>query len=106
MDILGHLAVAVSLQLLTRRLTGSWMAGALVATAWAVSREVTQAEYRWIEVYGGGLRANMPWWGGLDLRVWEQPDPWLDWMLPTLVVCALALCRCDWLTSGRSRDSE
>src|SRR5690348_4063049 len=91
MDILGHLFLALFLQLLTRRLSGSWMAGALVATAWVVSREVTQAEYRWIELYGSGLRANMPWWGGLDPRVWERLDPWLDWILPTMLVCGLGL---------------
>jgi len=90
MDILGHLVLALILQFLTLRLCGSWMAGALVASAWAISREVTQAEYRWIELFGSGLRANMPWWGGLDPRVWQRLDPWLDWILPTLLVFALA----------------
>lgn len=91
MDMLGHLALALLLQLLAVRLCGSWVAGALVASAWAISREVTQAEYRWIELYGSGLRANMPWWGGLDPRVWQRLDPWLDWILPTLLACAVAL---------------
>ena len=90
MDILGHLVLALLLQLLTLRLCGSSTAGALVASAWAVSRELTQAEYRWIELYGGGLRANMPWWGGLDPRVWQRLDPWLDWVLPTMLVFSLA----------------
>lgn len=89
--MLGHLALALLLQLLAVRLCGNWAAGALVASAWAVSREVTQAEYRWIELYGSGLRANMPWWGGLDPRVWQKPDAWLDWILPTALVFTLAL---------------
>ena len=54
MEILGHLGLAVVLQLLVVRLSGSWFAGALVAGAWAISREITQAEYRWIEIYGSG----------------------------------------------------
>jgi hypothetical protein len=56
-----------------------------------VSREIAQAEYRWIEQFGGGLRANMPWWGGLDHRVWMKLDPWLDWIVPSLVAIAIAL---------------
>lgn len=91
MEILAHLVLAVLLQLLVLGLCGSWMGGAAAATAWAVSREVTQAEYRWIELYGGGLRANMPWWGGLDPRVWQRLDPWLDWLLPTMLVFTVAL---------------
>lgn len=91
MEILGHLVLAVVLQMLVVRLCGSWFAGALVASAWAISREITQAEYRWIEIYGRGLRSNMPWWGGFDLRVWNRLDPWLDWLLPTALVVGIAL---------------
>ena len=100
MEILAHLALAVLLQLIVLWICRSWMGGALVATAWVVSREITQAEYRWIELFGSGVRANMPWWGGLDLRVWQRLDPWLDWLLPTMLVWAVALlaaarARCD-----------
>jgi hypothetical protein len=91
MEILAHLILAVLLQLLVVRLCKSWMAGALVASAWTISREITQAEYRWIELYGSGLRSNMPWWGGFDLRVWQRLDPWLDWLLPTILVWTLVL---------------
>ena len=27
-----------------------------------ILRELAQAEYRWIEQFGAGVRANMPWW--------------------------------------------
>ena len=91
MDIIGHIALAILLQLLAVRLTGNWLAGAAAAGAWAISREITQAEYRWIEQFGGGLRANMPWWGGLDPAVWQKVDPWLDWIVPTLVAIGIAL---------------
>jgi hypothetical protein len=89
--MLAHIALALLIQIIIARLCRSWAAGAAAATAWAVSREITQAEYRWIEQFGGGLRANMPVLGAFDLRVWQKPDPWMDWMVPALVACAVAL---------------
>lgn len=86
-----HVVLAVLIQLPVALLFRSWLAGAAAATAWSVSREITQAEYRWIELYGRGLRESMPWWGGFDIRVWQKVDPWLDWVLPTVLVFALAL---------------
>ena len=91
MNIVAHIGLAILLQLLVGRLCRNWFAGAAAAAAWAISREITQAEYRWIEHLGGGLRANMPWWGGLDLKVWQTADPWLDWIVPTAVTFAIAL---------------
>lgn len=88
--MLAHCLVALMTQLGGRALTQSWWAGAFAASAWALSREITQAEYRWIEAYGGGLRANMPWWGSLDARVWNKVDPWADWLAPTALVLAIA----------------
>lgn len=89
--MIDHIVLAVLIQLGIRFALKSWSAGAAAAIAWFVSREITQAEYRWIEHYGGALRANMPWWGGLDLRVWQHADPWLDWIAPAAVVTAIAL---------------
>jgi hypothetical protein len=87
----GHILLALAIQLLVKLLARSWAAGAAAASAWFISREITQAEYRWIERFGGGLRANMPWWGGLDPRVWQHLDPWVDWIAPSLVVVAIAV---------------
>ena len=89
--MIGHLVVALALQVLVVAATRSWWGGAFAAAAWAIAREVTQAEYRWIEHHGGGLRANMPWWGGFDPIVWQTLDPWLDWIVPTLLAVAIAL---------------
>ncbi len=89
--MIGHLALALALQLLVVAATRSWWAGAFAAVAWAISRELTQAEYRWIEHHGGGLRANMPWWGGFDPIVWQNADPWLDWLAPTVFAAGIAL---------------
>lgn len=79
------------MQLGVRALTRSWLAGTVGACAWAIAREITQAEYRWIEAFGAGRRANMPWWGGFDPRVWQKLDPWLDWLLPCALTIALAI---------------
>ena len=93
LGLIGHVALALGTQAVVDWLTRSRVAGACTAIAWAVAREVAQAEYRWIERFGGGLRANMPWWGGLDLAVWTTADQWLDWLLPTLAVLAVAWWR-------------
>lgn len=88
--MIQHIVVALALQLLLRAILRSWGAGTAAACAWAIAREITQAEYRWIEWFGSGLRANMPWWGGLDPRVWQKADPWLDWLVPCAVVLVVA----------------
>lgn len=99
--MIGHLAIALAVQLLVVAVTRNWWGGALAAAGWAISREITQAEYRWIEQYGGGLRANMPWWGGLDPLVWQKVDPWVDWIAPTLLATVVAL-----IATWRERQSS
>lgn len=89
--MIQHIAVALLTQAAVALPLRSWAAGAVAASAWAISHEVTQAEYRWIEQFGAGRRANMPWWGGVDPAVWERVDPWLDWIVPTLAVTGIAL---------------
>jgi hypothetical protein len=88
--MIDHIVLAVLIQLVVRFISGSWIAGAAAACAWFISRELAQAEYRWIEQFGAGLRANMPWWGGFDLRVWPKADQWLDWIVPSAVSLGLA----------------
>lgn len=50
-------------------------------------REITQAEYRWIEQYGSGHRSNMPWYGGVDPKAWNYTSFVVDLILP-LAVCS------------------
>lgn len=88
--MIDHIFLAVLIQLVVRFISGSWAAGAAAACAWFISRELAQAEYRWIEEFGAGLRANMPWWGGFDLRVWPKLDQWLDWIVPSALTLAIA----------------
>ena len=87
---LEHMAIAVVLQFALARLTGNWWLGAGIASAYFLGREIAQAEYRWIEHFGGGLRANMPWWGPFDLRVWVTADQWADWIGPLAATTLIA----------------
>jgi len=90
MNYIEHTLVALIVQIVVARVTGNWWAGAALASAYFVGREVAQAEYRWIESYGHGLRANMPWWGPFDPRVWRTLDQWVDWLGPLTSTCLLA----------------
>ena len=99
--MLAHILLALVIQLIVGVSFRSFPAGAAAASAWAIAREITQAEYRWIEQFGSGLRANMPWWGGLDPRVWQSPDAWFDWTIPCVTVVLVALIAR--LMRGRSR---
>ncbi len=91
MIYIEHIALALFLQTITARLTSSWWAGAGVASAYFLGRELAQAEYRWIEYLGHGLRTNMPWWAPFDRRVWTTLDQWMDWAGPIAATSALAL---------------
>ena len=82
-----HAAISLVIQALGGLLTGNWWLGGLVACTWWVAREHTQAEYRWIEKYGQGKRANMPDWAGFDYRVWNVPSL-VDFIAP-VVACSI-----------------
>ena len=82
-----HAAISLVIQALVGLLTGNWWLGGLLACTWWIAREHTQAEYRWIEKYGQGKRANMPDWAGFDYRVWNVPSL-LDFIAP-VVACSI-----------------
>lgn len=86
----GHIIIALAVQALVGLTTGDWWAGAAWGAGFYVGRELAQAEYRWIETYGQGRRANMPRWGAFDPRVWRKLDSWLDWALPAAAVVLVA----------------
>lgn len=85
-----HLAFALVFQLVIGLATDNWWAGAAFGAAFYLGREHAQAEYRWIERFGLGKRANMPLFGGLDPRVWNLKSLG-DCLLPLLLVSTLAL---------------
>ena len=84
-----HVAIAIAVQLVIGLVTGDWFAGACFGSAFYIGREITQAEYRVIEQFYDGKRANMPWYGGFEPRAWELKSL-LDWILPT-VTCLIIL---------------
>jgi hypothetical protein len=76
----AHVPVAIAVELMcwaighalaAPRRASLWI-GCFAASAVCIMREVTQAEYRWIEAYGGGLRANMPTFAGWYLWEWNR----------------------------------
>ena len=79
----SHPALVILLQVIIGLLTGNWLIGGLFLVGFYIGREITQAEYRWIERFGLGRRSNMPWWGGFDPKVWNW-DSESDFLLPVL----------------------
>jgi hypothetical protein len=95
-----HALCTAAIQLLVGWLSGNWWAGGALASAYFTGREVAQAEYRWIEQFGSGLRADMPWHAVFDPRVWQTADQIADWLGPVIVSLAIA-----WLMRGRTARS-
>lgn len=85
-----HAAIALAIQLIVGKLTGNWWTVCLLASGFYLGREHAQAEYRWIERFGGGLRANLPWNGVLDPKVWNLHSI-TDWVLPILFTGTVAI---------------
>lgn len=90
MNLIEHAIVALVIQAVIGLTTRNWWAGAALACGYFIGREVAQAEYRWIEQFGQGFRANMPWWGAFDSRVWPKADQWADWVGPIVVTLPVA----------------
>jgi len=91
MNLIEHALVALVIQAAIGLLTRNWWAGAALASGYFLGREIAQAEYRWIEQFGHGLRANMPWWATFDLRIWPKSDQWADWIGPVVTTSAMAM---------------
>lgn len=86
MTNLEHALYALAMQVAVVLAGFGWVTGAFLGAGFFVARELTQAEYRWIESFGRGKRANLPWWGCFDFRVWQKLDCWLDMLFPLLAV--------------------
>jgi hypothetical protein len=85
-----HGSLALLMQAAIGLSTGNWWAGAALGVGLFIGREHAQAEYRWIERYGLGIRANMPWHGGLQGRVWNIKSL-LDMIIPTALTIIVAV---------------
>lgn len=84
-----HIIAAITMQLMIGLISGDWFAGACFGSAFYIGREITQAEYRVIEQFYDGKRANMPWYGGFETRAWTLKSL-LDWIFPTTIVFFIA----------------
>lgn len=84
-----HTIIALLLQTVIGYTTDNWWLGAASALFY-MGREHAQAEYRWIEHYGAGRRANMPWWGGFDPKVWNLKSL-TDWLLPAITTSTVGV---------------
>lgn len=80
-----HAVFAAAMTLMLGMTLGQWIVGAVFAAAFYMGREHAQAEHRWIEIYGGGRRANMPWYGGFDPKVWNLKSV-TDFAAPALIL--------------------
>jgi len=96
-----HALAAVTIQCLFGLKLGRWGIGGALGSLWFIAREQTQAEYRWIALFGHGKRANMPWWGGFDWQVWNMASL-LDWLGPAVASTAAWLCSRHRSSSTRS----
>jgi hypothetical protein len=86
-----HAIIALIIQVIVGLATRNWWAGAAIASGYFLGREIAQAEYRWIEQFGDGLRANLPWWGALDPRAWARSDQVADWLGPLVINVTVAI---------------
>ncbi|MBF7977347.1 hypothetical protein I0C88_22810, partial [Escherichia coli] len=78
MDIspLLHALCAVAAQILVGLFTGNWAYGAIAGCTFFIAREHTQAEYRWIEMFGHGKRMCQrqdywPFFAIFNVRYWS-----------------------------------
>jgi hypothetical protein len=93
---LAHPVIALVLQAIIGLVSGDWWVGAAAGSFYFIGREYAQAEQRNIEANYGGRRANMPYWGGLELRAWTIKGL-LDFILPSLGCVAMALLK-SWIS--------
>lgn len=92
MNHTAHSVIALVLQAIIGLVSGDWWVGAAAGSFYFIGREYAQAEYRNIEHNYNGRRANMPYFGGLELRAWTLKGV-LDFVLPSLAVVLVALLR-------------
>jgi hypothetical protein len=72
---------------------GLSLVGAVLSSAFFAGREYAQAEYKWIERYGDGKRANMKWWNALEPRVWNFHSWFWNLVLPIALAFGFVFLR-------------
>lgn len=83
---LEHTVIALVIQIILVALFHNWYICAILASGIFIGRENAQAEYRWIAVYGKGLRENMRWSDPFDPAVWNFHNFFWNLVLPIICV--------------------
>jgi len=65
-----------------------WVSG-FAAIWFFIGREHAQAEYRWIERFGSGMRKNMPWYASFDYSKWDAHSFWWNMVIPIIIFWGL-----------------
>jgi hypothetical protein len=100
----AHVPVALGIQLVCWLIGHALKAGnkasiwigCFAAVAVCVMREITQHEYRWIEAFGHGRRANMPGYAGLQVWQWNAHS-----LSETAMAIAASLLLAIWVSRYR-----
>lgn len=88
---LNHALLCIAVQFAGGIMFGQWDIFAAFSVLFFAGREHAQAEYRWIEKYGGGRRANMKWQNAFEFKVWDFHSFWWNLTFPIIVVAAVAV---------------
>lgn len=87
---MNHTLIALAVQGIVYLLLGSAIVGAALAIGVFFGREHAQAEYRWIERFGDGKRANWNWNNIFTSKIWSVDSLVWDFLLPSIVVIGVA----------------
>lgn len=87
---MNHTFIALAVQGIVYLLLGSAVVGAALAIGVFFGREHAQAEYRWIERFGEGRRANWNWKNIFTAKIWSFDALVWDFLLPAVVVAGIA----------------
>jgi len=90
MKYLNHTLIALAVQAIVYLLLGSAVVGAALSIGVFFGREHAQAEYRWIERFGEGKRANWNWKNIFTAKIWSVDSVVWDFLLPAVVVAGIA----------------
>jgi hypothetical protein len=82
---LSHTFISIFL-VIAFGLAGHYWIGFALAVGFVFGREQAQAEYRWIETYGDGKRANLKWWYSFEPKIWDFHSWFWNLSLPILVM--------------------
>ena len=86
----AHAGYALAMMAVVWALTGNPLAGAMLGIGFFAGREHSQAEYKSIQQFYDGKRANMPDWAGFMPRAWSK-DAVLDLVFPIIAVSIVLL---------------